>query len=466
MIIQKDIELRPDEQHVYEIIKDLVDRNGNRVKASLILGCHRRSIDRYIIGYLTEGKAFFVHGNRGRPPVHATTDEVSTQVIRLYRDKYYDANFAHFTQLLKSGEGIDLSESTVRRILDGAQILSPQARRKTKRLFASRQKKPDALHEDAQLNPGQDRNSIVTPAESHPRRPRSTYFGEMIQMDASLHAWFGGFNSTLHLAIDDATSFVVGARFEAQETLRGYYHVFHQILTSQGIPYRFYTDRRTIFEYRKSSSTDVANDSFTQFSYACMQLGVELLTTSVPQAKGRIERLISTMQSRLPIELRLKKVTTIEQANDVLPLLIADYNAMYALDMNSFRSVFEAAPSLEDIDRFLAVIAPRTVDTGHSIRFENQAYRTVNCDDLAISLRSGTKGLVIRTFYGDLFFSSEDRIYALVPIPSHEPVSKDLDPATPQRTRKERYIPPLSHPWKQASFNAYLRKVAHSAASP
>ncbi len=56
----------------------------------------------------------------------------------------------------------------------------------------------------------------------------------------------------------------------------------------------------------------------TQFAYACKQLGVEIKTTSVPQAKGRIERLFQTLQSRLCVELRLAGVTTIEQANEFL----------------------------------------------------------------------------------------------------------------------------------------------------
>jgi hypothetical protein len=76
-------------------------------------------------------------------------------------------------------------------------------------------------------------------------------------MDASLHLWFGDRKATLHLAIDDATGIIAGARFEWQETLRGYYHVLFQILTTYGIPYMFYTDRRTVFEYRKSGGGSV-----------------------------------------------------------------------------------------------------------------------------------------------------------------------------------------------------------------
>lgn len=84
--------------------------------------------------------------------------------------------------------------------------------------------------------------------------PSSCLFWQMIQMDASLHHWFGNVKSQLHIAIDDCTGQIVGAFFDSQETLNGYYHVFYQILTTYGIPAMFYTDRRTVLEYKKKHS--------------------------------------------------------------------------------------------------------------------------------------------------------------------------------------------------------------------
>ncbi|MFR7571629.1 MAG: hypothetical protein ACLUVM_02330 [Blautia faecis] len=63
------------------------------------------------------------------------------------------------------------------------------------------------------------------------------------------------------------------------------YHVFHQILTTYGIPYKFFTDRRTVFTYKKKNSPSIDEDTYTQFAYACKQLGVELGSSSVPQCK-------------------------------------------------------------------------------------------------------------------------------------------------------------------------------------
>ena len=445
------------EQRKYEIIKELVEHGGNKNRAELILGCTRRTIDRHILGYKAEGKAYFAHGNRGRKPMHALDESVKADIVDLYLSKYDDANFAHYNELLGRDEDITVSESTVRNILSKAEVLSPKANRKTRREYVKRMK--EALAETKGKKEAERiQIKIIEAGQAHPRRPRCAKFGEMIQMDASLHLWFGDKKVTLHLAIDDATGIVVGAWFEEQETLKGYYNVFKQILICYGIPLMFYTDRRTVFEYRKSGSSDIEKDSFTQFSYACKQLGVAIETTSIPQAKGRIERLIQTMQSRLPVELRLKGVTTIEQANEFLPEFINHYNTRFALPSHSIASVFEKQISKTKIDLTLAIISERTVDNGHSIRYEKKHYRTLNRQGRVDYLHPQTKGLVIRTFSGRLFFSVDTHVFALEEIPERERTSKNLDFKPPRDKPRKKYIPPANHPWRLNSFNSFVKK--------
>ena len=174
--------------------------------------------------------------------------------------------------------------------------------------------------------------------------------------------------------MDDATGEVVGAYFDEQETLNGYYNVIYQILTNYGIPALFYTDRRTVFEYKRKNNAFDDEDTFTQFSYACHNLGIDIKTTSVAQAKGRIERLNQTFQSRLPIELRRAHITDIESANEFLKSYLKKFNDQFALHLNTTKSVFEAQPSLEKINCTLAVLSPRKIDSGHSIRYKNKIY--------------------------------------------------------------------------------------------
>ena len=450
-------------QQAYEVIKELADHGGNKKRAALSLDCSARTIDRYLAGYKTEGKTYFVHGNVGRIPAHAMTELMKADIRDLYQTKHSDANFAHFTELLGTHENITVSESVVRSIMKTADILSPKATRRTRRELKARLKAQ--LKKTATVAEIEQIEAKISEVENaHPRRPRCANFGEMIQMDASLHFWIADQKWTLHLAIDDATGIVVGAWFEEQETLRGYYCVLNQILSKYGIPFMFYTDRRTVFEYRKSGSQDSADDTFTQFSYACKQLGIKIETTSVPQAKGRIERLNQTMQSRLPVELRLKGVTTIEQANEFLPGFIAEYNSRFALASDSIPSVFEVQPSKEKIDMTLAVIAERTIDTGHSVRFNSNYFRLTDQNGMPVYLYQGTKGLVIRTFTGNLFFSLDERVYALEEIPSHERASKNFDIKPTEEKPRKQYIPPACHPWKAASFAAFVKKQSQQTA--
>lgn len=108
-----------------------------------------------------------------------------------------------------------------------------------------------------------------------------------------------------------------------------------------GIPAMFHTDRRTVFEYKRKDTAFDGDDTYTQFSYACKQLGVDIKTTSVAQAKGRVERLNQTFQSRLPVELRRAHITNIDAANAFLNSYIKKYNKQFALQLNSTQNVYE-----------------------------------------------------------------------------------------------------------------------------
>lgn len=446
------------EQKKYEVIKKLKETNGNKKRAAIELGCTLRHVNRMLKGYEEHGKAFFSHGNKGRKPASALSEERKASILLLYENKYFDSNITHFTEKLEENEGIKVSEGTVRNLLLSHDILSPMAWKRTRRKLSDKLK----VQKDAATSKKEKerlQTAIVALEDAHPTRSRCSYAGEMIQMDASVHLWFGKEKTYLHAAIDDATGTLVGAFFAKQETLYGYYQVFRQILENYGIPYMFYTDRRTVFEYKKKNSSDTEKDTFTQFSYACKQLGVELKTTSVPQAKGRIERLFGTLQSRLPIEMRLAGIQTTEQANEFLNSYIKEFNAQFALPLNTITSVFDAQPDQEKIDLVLSVISTRTIDAGHSIRYNNHKYRLLDRSGIQCDFHKGSKVLVIRTLSGKLFCSLHERIYVLEEILQHEKASryfsteKELAEA---KKAKPQYIPPMDHPWRKDNFMKHV----------
>lgn len=313
------VELRMNELEKYKIIKELVDHNGNKNRASEKLGLSRRQIDRLIVIYKEKGKSGFVHGNRGKCPFKTLDKSISENIILLYNTKYQDWNFYHFKDFLENYENIKVSYDFIYKHLSKSGILSPKARKKTKRDYIKKK-----LLEENKINSDMSNEQVesiinheIALEDSHPRGEKPKYFGEIIEQDGSIHAWFGGFKSCLHLAIDKATSTIVGAWFDKQETLNGYYHLFYQILTNYGIPYKFLTDNRTVFNYmslnpdKRTSDKDV----LTQYGYACKQLGIELNTTSVSQAKGLIERTNGTFQGRLVQELRLNRLLLMMQTN-------------------------------------------------------------------------------------------------------------------------------------------------------
>lgn len=447
----KRIELRMNEQEKYEVIKSLVDHNGNKHAAAVKLGCTVRTVNRLIQRYKKEGKAGFVHGNRGRKPAHTFPETIKTDIITLYNNKYYDATFSYACELLAEHDGINISPSALTKLMYENYITSPRTTRTVRKRIAKQlresQKKTKSKKKKEELQ-----TAIVETENAHPRRPRAAYFGEMLQMDASLHLWFGDTKTQLHIAIDDCTGRLVGAYFDMQETLNGYYNVFHQILTNYGIPAMFYTDRRTVFEYKQKKSTKVEDDTFTQFSYACKQLGVEIKTTSVAQAKGRVERAFQTLQQRLPIALRLAGINNIKEANVFLNSYIKEYNAKFALPIKSTKSVFELQPDIEIINQTLAVLTERTVDSGHCIKFRNKYYKTMDANGLQTYYHKGTKGLVIQTFDGKLLFSTNDKIYELDEVPEHERSSKEFDIRPAVETPKKRNIPDVKHPWRSETF--------------
>ena len=218
------------EKEKYAVIKKLVETNGNKKRAANKLGLTVRQINRLIAGYKEFGKAFFVHGNRGRKPAHALSDDDKNQIEDLYNTKYFDCTYTQFSEFLAERENIFLSIDEVRCILKERYILSPRShkitRKNIKKLLIQQKSKTSSKKEIAKVQA-----SIVSIEDAHPRQPRCIYFGEEVQIDASDHVWFGNQKSQLHAAIDDSTGQVLAAFFDKQETLNGYYNIFYQILT-------------------------------------------------------------------------------------------------------------------------------------------------------------------------------------------------------------------------------------------
>ena len=183
--------------------------------AAQMLQLSERQVIRLKGSVMNHGPAFLMHKNRGRTPAHAVCETCSQQIVRLKRNKYPRANFAHFQELLEEQEDIHVSYPTIYRILAQAGIQSPKTHRKKK---------------------------------AHHRRKRQSQAGMLVQIDASPYEWLPGQEDlALHGAIDDATGAILGLHLTKNECLEWYFQVMEQCLAAQGRPVKLYCDRHTIF---------------------------------------------------------------------------------------------------------------------------------------------------------------------------------------------------------------------------
>jgi len=452
------VDLRMNELQKYEIIKKVAHGKTSKNRAAVTIGVTKRTINRLLVKYNTFGKEGFVHGNRNKKPSTSKIDTIKNEIVTLYDLKYEGFNFKHFHEKLIEDEGYEVSETSVRNWLKQEGFISPKANRITKKEY----KKKQIVKELPELdnNPEIDEILEIQLADSHPTRERKKYMGELIQLDASDHLWFGDTKTHLHAAIDDASGKIVGLYFDKQETLNGYYNVYKQILRDYGIPYEFLTDKRTVFEYKRKNASSIDKDTFTQFSYACKRLGTHITTSSIPQAKGRVERLFNTLQSRLISELRLENITTIDEANRFLESFKMKFNLKFALPIKDTKNVYESVNNLKEIDTILSVISPRVINKGSCISYNNNKYYP-ELEGERRYFPNRTKVLVVKSLSGKLYCSIGEKMYLLIKLNESSEFSIEFDMPSVIQKKKNKYIPPMSHPWKHESFKKFVEKQKH-----
>lgn len=462
------------QEEKYEAIKEFVDHGRNKNRIALRFSVTRRTINRWIKNYKLYGKSAFIHGNTTLEPDCKIPEETRKRVVALYQgDTYRNCNFAYFAEMLNEKENIPISEQSVRNILHEAGIQSPKMWRSTKKRLREEEKERKKALEKANATENNtadidsSEKNKVAPEDGHSIRERCKYFGELIQMDASSYEWFGDATSNLHVSIDDCTGRVTGAYFDKEETLFGYYNVLKMILLKYGIPACFLTDRRTVFEYSRKGETDVEKDTFTQFSYVCKQLGIQIRTTSIPQEKGRVERLNQTLQNRLPVLFRREGITDINAANEYLSTHLDElFNDKFALPIDHTRSVFEKQIGGKDLDEatvnlICSILCPRTL-IGQCIRFNKKNYKLIDGDGVQQNYADHTKVTVIQTFDSQLYASINDsHIFKLEEIPVHAEKSRTFDADYKESKPRKVYIPPMNHPWRFSEFEKHAKLQRH-----
>ena len=169
----------------------------------------------------------------------------------------------------------------------------------------------------------QGQHPVRIPA--HTRRWQRLNIGELWQLDASPHRWFGPHEPEQPLfdMIDDASRLQVGSRLCRAETLADYIFFFGKTFKTHGLPLCVYVDCATFFR-------SPVDGNLTALGKRLAFYGVSLSFAMTPQAKGKVERIHQVWQDRLPPFFRLNSLTpqsALEDVNARVEALAAHRNA-------------------------------------------------------------------------------------------------------------------------------------------
>lgn len=317
-------------------------------EAAEALGLSERQVQRLKKKVREEGAAALVHKNSLKPSPHAIPDDTIQKIVGLKKSEAFDsANFSHFREILSEFHSIDISYSSLYLILKSADIKSPKTRRRFK---------------------------------PHRRRKRRKQAGLLLQVDATPFAWFKGDGRkyAIHGGIDDATGQVTGLYMCKNECLLGYFRMMRRTIENFGCPVSLYADRHTIFQSPNKEKAVIdpsiaVND--TQFGRALKELSIELIPARSPQAKGRVERLWETLQSRLPVEFAMRDIRTIDAANEFLADYVYIFNSQFAVEPESCENMFFKPESITNLDYVLCIKEQRTVDSGGVFSYGGRSFK-------------------------------------------------------------------------------------------
>lgn len=327
------------ERDLLKVMVPVLEGQRSQAEAARLAGLSVRQIRRIQRKLEAGGDELLVHGLRGKPSNRQFKAVLRRQVLAVYRQQF--AGFGPTFAVEKLGElGLEVSPDTLRRWLIEEGLWQRRRRR-----------------------------------ESHrSRRPRRACFGELVQMDASIHDWLEGRGEELVLLtmIDDATSRLL-ARFYRAGTVETHMDMLGHWLRRYGRPLALYTDRHSIFEPQDKGRA--LADGVTQFGRALQELDIELIRAHSPQAKGRVERSFGTAQDRWVKELRLAKARTLEEANAVLERVLPDHNRRFAKPALGRGDGHRGLGSAFDLAAILSIQEQRVVSNDYVVRFQNRFYQ-------------------------------------------------------------------------------------------
>ena len=382
----------------------------------------RRSYKRF----REQGDAGLVHRSRGRRSNRAKPQEFKDAVLERYRERYEGFGPTLAAEKLEE-DGYKVHHETLRRWL----IADGQWQRQRKR------------------------------AKHRQRRERRAHFGELVQIDGSHHEWFGqekGFFCLMDM-VDDATgeSLALMAEKETTELAMGALWLWCE---RYGIPKALYADRKNVYVTKREPTMEeqlAGQEPMTQFGKACQKLGIRIIPARSPQAKGRVERKHGVYQDRFVKELRLRRITTIQEANGLLQDGFVDkLNHKFARRPRNETDFHRPVPQELKLAEIFCFEKTAAVANDWTLCCQKRYYQILKHN--APMPRPRQKVTVRRLLDGTIQLLYRDNKLRFKQIAAPDAPLRYSKPAAPRPPApKKKHKPAPDHPWRRARRKAARR---------
>src|SRR6266849_5333815 len=279
--------------------ESLLDRHErgelSQIEAAEMLGITERTFRRWRDRLRDEGPTGLLDRRIGKPSSRRAAAEEILRMLGLYREVYADFTVKHFHEQLVKRHHYKLGYTVTRLSLQAAGLVRPAPRRSAHR-------------------------------KKRPRRPLP---GMMLHQDASRYAWLPGDDRLYDLVVtlDDATSAIYSMFVVEEEGTASSFRGLLEVIEKHGLFCELYTDRGSHYFHTPKAGEAVSKTVRTQVGRALAQLGIRHIAAYSPEARGRSERAFRTLQDRLPKELALAGIVTLEAANRwIAEHYLAEYN--------------------------------------------------------------------------------------------------------------------------------------------
>ncbi|HDR9071081.1 TPA: ISNCY family transposase, partial [Burkholderia vietnamiensis] len=277
---------------------------------------------------------------RGGPGNRRLDAELAQRALTIIRDRYADFGPTLACEKLRECHGIGLAKETVRKLMTDAGLWIPRRQR---------------------------------PPKVYQPRARRACLGELIQIDGSDHRWFEERAQACMLLVyvDDATSRLMMLHFTQTESTFSYFEATRAYIERHGKPVAFYSDKASVF---RSTTAGKTGSSVTHFGRAMFELNIDTFCANSSSAKGRVERAHLTLQDRLVKELRLRGISTVNDANAYAPSFIAAYNTRFAKPPKSDFNAHRPLRDDENLDTVLTWRETRRVSKSLTVLYDRVLY--------------------------------------------------------------------------------------------